>query len=63
MNICVIGALGFIGSNLMNELRKTDHIIVGVDDLRFGYEHNLDSNGVFIEDYDILNSDFVNDFD
>ena len=63
MNICVIGALGFIGSNLMNELRKTNHMVVGVDDLRFGYESNLESNGVFIEDYNLLDSDFLNDFD
>ena len=41
MKILVIGAAGFIGSNLIHRLIKQEISHVGIDNLRFGYRENL----------------------
>ncbi|ANN65333.1 SDR family oxidoreductase [Bordetella bronchialis] len=38
----VTGCAGFIGSNLVETLLKLDQVVVGLDNLSTGYQHNLD---------------------
>lgn len=38
----VTGCAGFIGSNLLETLLKLDQVVVGLDNLSTGYQHNLD---------------------
>lgn len=42
MTYLVTGAAGFIGSNLMEELLRQGHRVVGLDNFSTGYRHNLD---------------------
>ena len=37
----VTGCAGFIGSNLVDELLKKNHIVYGIDNLRTGHLKNL----------------------
>lgn len=47
----VTGCAGFIGSNLVEQLLKLNQIVVGIDNLSFGYKSNLENhnNFTFIE--------------
>ena len=44
MKYLVTGGAGFIGSNLTDELLKSDCEVIVVDDLSSGYEGNLESH-------------------
>jgi len=42
MKFLVTGAAGFIGSNLLESLLKSDHEVVGLDNFSTGFQRNLD---------------------
>ena len=42
MKFLVTGAAGFIGSNLLENLLKSDHDVVGLDNFATGFQKNLD---------------------
>jgi UDP-glucose 4-epimerase len=44
--ILVIGSLGFIGSNICNELDKQRYSVKGIDNLFFGYIENSQENNI-----------------
>lgn len=37
---CVTGSAGFIGSNLCDRLTKEGYVVLGIDNLKFGYAYN-----------------------
>ena len=48
-NILVTGGAGFIGSHVADELRKSGHTVVILDDLSGGFEGNVPAGAVFVK--------------
>ena len=55
----VTGCAGFIGSNLVDELLKKNHIVYGIDNLRTGHLKNLSqaikNKNFYFKKIDLLN--------
>jgi NAD(P)-dependent dehydrogenase (short-subunit alcohol dehydrogenase family) len=50
MKILVTGAAGFIGSNLLENLLKGGHELVGLDNFATGFQKNLDEVRALVSD-------------
>ena len=50
MKFLVTGAAGFIGSNLVERLLKSDHDVVGLDNFATGFPKNLDEVKTLVSD-------------
>lgn len=62
-NICVIGGLGFVCSNVSAALADIDYSVTIVDDCSFGTELNMPENCKLIKkDFSELGIDFYNQF-
>ena len=65
MKFIVVGAAGFIGSNLCEQLLKQKYKVVGVDSLEFGNIKNIakfkNHNSFEFHHKDIIKSDILND--
>ena len=42
--ILVTGVAGFLGSHLSERLADSGHIVIGIDNMKGGYEDNIPSN-------------------
>jgi len=50
MAVCLVtGGAGFMGSHLTNELIKTGHKVVVLDDLSGGFEENVNPQAIFVK--------------
>ena len=60
----VTGCAGFIGSNLVDELLKKNHIVYGIDNLRTGHLKNLSqaikNKNFYFKKIDLLNKKYLN---
>jgi UDP-glucose 4-epimerase len=61
----VLGAAGFVGSNIMDRLLKYDHYdVIGIDDLSFGFIDNIsDKSKFYQQNVNDLTQSFLNGFD
>ena len=54
----VTGGAGFIGAHVVNELIKSGHKVIVLDDLSGGFRENIHSNAIFVEgsitDYQLI---------
>ena len=47
--ILVTGAAGFLGSHLSERLANDGHLVIGIDNMKGGYEDNIPKNIIFFE--------------
>ena len=63
-NILVTGGAGFVGTNLIIELLKSDHKVVSIDDYSIGTYHNHQKGAEYINgDINQIEELIKNDFD
>ncbi len=59
MKVLITGAAGFIGSNLAKRLLQRGHVVVGIDNLNYGFMRNIE----FIKDhpnFQLIRADIAN---
>jgi len=50
MKYLVTGAAGFIGYNLLESLLKSNHVVVGLDNIATSFQRNLDEVKTLVSD-------------
>lgn len=60
--VLVTGGCGFLGSNMCNRLVKEGHLVICLDNLYTGYEHNI-SDLFEYSNFHFINHDIITPFD